>query len=64
MKEKEEPNRIEQIVKVSSNYLSPLIYIPKKIQRVLNLSRGDYVRLICEDGKVLVIPLKFEEGDS
>jgi len=55
--------REDKIVKISSNDSVPMIYLPKKIRQALKLEKGVYVRLLAQDDKLIVIPLRFEKEE-
>jgi antitoxin component of MazEF toxin-antitoxin module len=40
---------------------SLLVYLPKKVVEELKLRRGQYVKLMVQDGKIVVEPLNIEE---
>jgi len=46
-----------KIAKISSNGLVLMLYIPKTISKALGLSKGKYVKLYIQDGKLIVEPL-------
>ena len=43
-----------KIAKITSNDGVELIYLPKAIREALNLRKGRYVKLVVEDGRLVV----------
>lgn len=47
-----------KVVRITSNDGTPLIYIPKDVRRALKLEKGTYVKMIIQDNKLIIEPLK------